>query len=50
MFLINFWLGLVVFLSLKQAKNEGEFCVTLGNELPRQSRNERKNIREINPS
>ena len=53
MFLINFWLVLmflVAFWSLKQAKNEGELCATLGNELPSQSRDARKRIREGNPS
>ena len=53
MFLINFWLVLVFlvdFLSLKQAKNEGELCANLGNELPSQSRDARKRIRERNPS
>ena len=45
MFLISFWLilvFLVAFLSLKQAKNEGEFCATLGNRFPSQSRDARK--------
>ena len=49
MFLINFWLVLVflvAFLSLKQDKNEGELCVTHGNEFPSQSRDARKRIRE----
>ena len=53
MFLINFWLVLVflvAFLSLKQAKSEGELCATLGNEFPSQSRDVRKRIRERNPS
>ena len=53
MFLINFWLVvvfLVAFLSLMQAKNEGEICATLGNEFPSQSRDSRKRIRERNPS
>ena len=52
MFLINFWLVLVflvAFLSLKQAKNEGEFCANLGNELPSQSRDAKKRIKERNP-
>ena len=51
MFLINFWLVLVflvVFWSLKQAKDEGEFCATLGNKLPSQSKDARKRIRERN--
>ena len=53
MFLINFWLVLVflvAFLSLKQAKSEGELCATLENEFPSQSRDVRKRIRERNPS
>ena len=53
MFLINFWLVLmflVAFLSLKKVKNEGVLCATLGNELPSQSRDARKRIRERNPS
>ena len=53
MILINFLLVLVflvAFLSLKQAKNEEEFCATLGNELPSQLRDARKRIRERNPS
>ena len=50
MFLVNFWLVLVAFLSLKQDKNEGEFCATLGNELPSQSRDAKKRVRERNPS
>ena len=51
MFLINFWLVLVflvAFLSLEQAKNEGEFYATLGNKLPSQSKDARKRIRERN--
>ena len=51
MLLISFWLVLVflgAFLSLKQAKNEGEFCATLGNRFPSQSRDARKKIRERN--
>ena len=47
MFLINFWLVLVflvVFLSLKEAKNEGKLCATLGNELLSQSRGSEKEI------
>ena len=49
MFLVNFWLVLVAFLSLKQDKNEGEFCATHGNELPSQSRDAKKRIKERNP-
>ena len=47
MLLISF---LVAFLSLKQAKNEGEFCATLGNRFPSQSRDARKKNRERNPT
>ena len=49
MLLISFLLVLVflvTFLSLKQAKNEGEFCATLGNRFPSQSRDARKKNRE----
>ena len=35
---------------MKQAKNEGEPCATLGTELPSQSRDLRMRIRERNPS
>ena len=38
------------FWSLKQVKNEGEFCETLENRFPSQSRDARKKIRERNPT
>ena len=53
MLLISFWLVLVflvAFLSLKQAKNDGEFCATLGNRFPSQSRDARKKNREGIPT
>ena len=50
MLLINFWLVLVAFLSLKQDMNEGEFFANLGNRFPSQSRDARKKIRERNPT
>ena len=39
---------LIAFLSLQRAKNEGEFCATLGNRFPSQSRDARKKNRERN--
>ena len=50
MLLINFWLVLVAFLSLKQDMNEGEFFANLGNRFPSQSRDARKKNRERNPT